>query len=80
VWPEPDADAHAGRLVLWVGDKPLSATKAIAWPLAKAGHTNLFEPIPFGVDQRGRPVTITLMYASMVIGALPRMGRPQPYA
>lgn len=75
VWPEPDEDAHAGRLVLWVGDKPLSAAKPITWPMAKAGKVNLFEPIPFGVDQRGGPVTVTLMFASMVIGAVPRMGK-----
>ena len=74
VWPEPDADAHAGRWSCgW--DEPLSATKAIAWPLAKAGHANLFRPAVRGGPATRTPVTITLMYASMVIGALPRMGK-----
>ena len=75
VWPEVDSDAHAGRLVLWVGDRSLSASKPVAWPLAKAGRVNLFEPFVIGTDQRGRPVEVTLMYASGVIGAIPRMGK-----
>ena len=75
VWPEPDSEQHAGRLVLWVGDRALSAGKPVAWPLAKTGKVSLFAPFPVGVDQRGRPATLTLMYASMVIGATPRMGK-----
>ena len=75
VWPEVDSDAHAGRLVLWVGDRSLSASKPISWPLTKAGRVNLFEPFVIGTDQRGRPVEVTLMYASGVIGAIPRMGK-----
>lgn len=75
VWPEPVSDEHPGRLVLWVGDKPMSKQKAPTWPLAKRGRVNLFEPIPFGTDQRGRPVTVTLMFVMMLIGAMPRMGK-----
>jgi DNA segregation ATPase FtsK/SpoIIIE, S-DNA-T family len=75
VWPEPAAEAHAGRLVLWVGDRDMAQTKAPAWPLAKAGRTDLFQPVPFGTDQRGRVVTLTLMFASMVLGSIPRMGK-----
>lgn len=76
VWPEADPDVHEGRLVLWVGDKPLSAAKATTWPLAKAGaKVNLFEAFPIGHDQRGRPVTITLMFVLMLIGAVPRQGK-----
>ncbi|MGH3811604.1 MAG: cell division protein FtsK [Pseudonocardiaceae bacterium] len=75
VWPETDQDTHAGRLVLWVGDKSLSAAKPIAWPLAKTGRVNIFEQVTIGVDQRVRPVPVTLMYASGIIGAIPRMGK-----
>ncbi len=38
VWPEPAHDAHAGRLVLWVGDQDMSQAKPAAWPLAQEGH------------------------------------------
>lgn len=75
VWPEPAPDVHPGRLVLWVGDQDMADAKPAQWPLAKKGTVNLFDPIPFGVDQRGRPVTITLMFASMVVGAVSRMGK-----
>src|SRR5690606_34380369 len=41
VWPEPAHDAHAGRLVLWVGDQDMSQAKPAAWPLAKNGSADL---------------------------------------
>ncbi|UJW34219.1 cell division protein FtsK [Saccharothrix sp. AJ9571] len=76
VWPEGDAKVHEGRLVLWVGDKDMSKSKQPVWPLGKPGATvDLFKPQPFGTDQRGRWVTVTLMFASVVIGAIPRMGK-----
>jgi DNA segregation ATPase FtsK/SpoIIIE, S-DNA-T family len=31
--------------------------------------------VPFGTDQRGRLVSVTLMFVSVVIGAIPRMGK-----
>ncbi|GAA5130190.1 FtsK/SpoIIIE domain-containing protein [Pseudonocardia adelaidensis] len=75
VWPEPAHDAHAGRLVLWVGDQDMSQAKPAAWPLARGGAADLFRPVPFGVDQRGRPVSILLMFANVLIGAMPRFGK-----
>ncbi|MGH6655871.1 MAG: cell division protein FtsK, partial [Actinocrinis sp.] len=39
------------------------------------GTTSMFRPLPFGTDQRGRPVTVTLMFASAAVGAQPRMGK-----
>lgn len=75
VWPEGNADAHPGRLVLFVADEDMARTKPKPWPLLKSGVVDLFEPFPFGTDARGRLVTITLMFASGVIGSLPRMGK-----
>ena len=75
VWPEPVSEAHAGRLVLWVGDRDMNATKPTPWPLAKSGRTDLFQPVPFGADQRGRLVTLTLMFGNVLIGAMPRQGK-----
>jgi S-DNA-T family DNA segregation ATPase FtsK/SpoIIIE len=75
VWPGPDTEAHEGRLVLWVGRQPMNKMKAPAWPLSKAGEADLFRPVPFGHDQRGRLVTVTLMFANMLIGAMPRQGK-----
>ncbi|BFV58724.1 FtsK/SpoIIIE domain-containing protein [Kitasatospora sp. CMC57] len=75
VWPEPVHDQHAGRLMLWVGDQDMSQTKPPAWPLAKGGAASLFKALPFGTDQRGRPVAMNLMFANVLIGAMPRFGK-----
>ncbi|QNA74184.1 cell division protein FtsK [Streptomyces sp. So13.3] len=75
VWPEAVPDEHTGRLVLWVGDQDMSKAKQPTWPLAKSGTVDLFKPVAFGTDQRGRWVELTLMYIAAVIGAIPRMGK-----
>ena len=75
VWPEPASEAHAGRLVLWVGDQDMAVAKPKPWPLAKGGSADLFRAIPFGVDQRGRLVSLVLVFESVLIGAKPRMGK-----
>jgi S-DNA-T family DNA segregation ATPase FtsK/SpoIIIE len=36
---------------------------------------DLFEAAPFGTDQRGRVVVLTLMFVSVIIGSIPRMGK-----
>jgi S-DNA-T family DNA segregation ATPase FtsK/SpoIIIE len=75
VWPGAAGEEHAGRLILWVGDVDLSKAKQPPWPLLRSGSADLFKPIPFGTDQRGRIVTVTLMFASMIVGSIPRMGK-----
>ncbi|GAA3759614.1 S-DNA-T family DNA segregation ATPase FtsK/SpoIIIE [Spinactinospora alkalitolerans] len=75
VWPEAETEEHPGRLVLWVGDLPMNKAKPAPWPLLKTGKASIFEPLPYGVDQRGRPVAIQLMFANLLIGAIPRMGK-----
>ncbi|WP_424861608.1 cell division protein FtsK [Streptomyces sp. MMS24-I29] len=75
VWPSPDPTEHEGRLVLWVGDKPMNETSKPAWPLLKTGTVDLFKPVVFGNDQRMRDVSVTLMFAAVVVGSIPRMGK-----
>ncbi|MQA06647.1 MAG: cell division protein FtsK [Streptosporangiales bacterium] len=75
VWPESVEDEHAGRLVLWVGDQDMAKAKPTPFPLARSGRTDLFEPVPFGTDQRGRPVNVQVMFANVLIGAMPRYGK-----
>ncbi|MBD0735775.1 cell division protein FtsK [Streptomyces sp. CBMA29] len=75
VWPEAVPDEHTGRLVMWVGDQDMSTARKPVWPLLKGGSVDLFKPVAFGTDQRGRWVEITLMYIAAVIGAIPRMGK-----
>jgi S-DNA-T family DNA segregation ATPase FtsK/SpoIIIE len=75
VWPEGVPEAHPGRLVLWVGDRDLAEADAVAWPLAKTGTVDLFEPFPVGVDPRGQEITADLMYTNWLIGSIPGMGK-----
>ncbi|NRQ40596.1 cell division protein FtsK [Nonomuraea sp. NN258] len=75
VWPEPVSDAHPGRLVLWVGHEEMRKQKQPAWPLATAGQCDLFQAIPYGSDQRGRPISVELMFGNVLIGAMPRYGK-----
>lgn len=75
VWPSPDPDEHEGKLILWVGDKPMNETSKPAWPLLKEGQVDLFRPVVFGNDQRMRDITVTLMFASVMVGSIPRMGK-----
>jgi DNA segregation ATPase FtsK/SpoIIIE, S-DNA-T family len=75
VWLEGRPDVHPGRLILWAGDQDMNTTKQAPWPLARAGVADLFRPMPIGTDPRGRWVTLALMYTSVIIGAVPRMGK-----
>jgi S-DNA-T family DNA segregation ATPase FtsK/SpoIIIE len=75
VWPEVDHTAHPGRLILWVGDQDMSKARQPAWPLGRHGTADLFKAAAFGTDQRGRIIPITLMFASVIIGSIPRMGK-----
>ncbi|UXY28563.1 cell division protein FtsK [Streptomyces sp. HUAS TT20] len=75
VWPSGDPDEHEGRLILWVGDKPMNETTKPPWPLLKDGEVDLFKPVVFGNDQRMRDIVVCLMFVSVVIGSVPRMGK-----
>ncbi|WP_157254968.1 cell division protein FtsK [Nonomuraea typhae] len=75
VWPEPVPDEHTGRMVLFVGDQDMNKAKQPAWPLLRSGVADLFKSTSFATDQRGRFVGLTLMFVSVIIGSIPRMGK-----
>jgi DNA segregation ATPase FtsK/SpoIIIE, S-DNA-T family len=75
VWPEGNTEVHPGRLVLFVADEDMSRAKQKPWPLLRSGVVDLFAPFAFGTDPRGRLVEVTLMFAAVVMGAIPRMGK-----
>jgi DNA segregation ATPase FtsK/SpoIIIE, S-DNA-T family len=45
VWPEPVTHEHAGRLELWVGRQDVAKSKQAAWPLARGGTADVFQPV-----------------------------------
>ena len=66
---------HPGALNLYVADEDMTESDRTPWPLAKRGTADLFKPTVFATDPRGRQVTVTLMFASVIIGSVPRMGK-----
>jgi DNA segregation ATPase FtsK/SpoIIIE, S-DNA-T family len=75
VWPEPVTSEHAGRLELWVGRVDVAKSRQGPWPLARGGQADVFQPVPFGTDVRGRAVKVPLIYHNWLIGAIPRQGK-----
>lgn len=75
VWPETMHKRHPGALALYVSDEDMTTMDMPAWPLARRGQADMFKATTFAVDPRGRDVTIILMFASLIIGAIPRMGK-----
>lgn len=75
VWPEPVAAEHEGRLELFVGRADLSKMKQPPWPLLRTGEVNVFEPVAFGTDPRGRGVKAPLVFHSWLVGSIPRQGK-----
>ncbi len=77
VWPEGDGQVHEGRLVLWVGDRDVAQVRGtgLSWKLARTGQHDVFTPVPFGVDARGRPVAVPLIQHNVLIGSMPGQGK-----
>jgi S-DNA-T family DNA segregation ATPase FtsK/SpoIIIE len=75
VWPEPVTSEHAGRLELWVGRQDVAKSKQGSWPLARGAQADIFQPIPYGTDVRGRVVKAPLIYGNWLLGSLPRQGK-----
>ena len=77
VWPERvrGTTGSARRLALWVADEDPYAKPSALWPLIAKGQVDVFDPFPFGEDQRGRLVRLQLMFTSLLVGAIPRMGK-----
>jgi S-DNA-T family DNA segregation ATPase FtsK/SpoIIIE len=75
VWPEGDPSEHEGRLILWVGDRDLSKTGIVPWPLANAASYNVFKRIPFGMDPRGRTQSVPIIQHNMLVGSMPGQGK-----
>jgi DNA segregation ATPase FtsK/SpoIIIE, S-DNA-T family len=75
VWPEPVTSEHAGRLELWVGRQDVAKTRQAPWPLLRGGQADIFQPVPYGTDVRGRAVKAPLIYGNWLIGAIPRQGK-----
>lgn len=63
------------RHMLYVADRDPLAIPAGATPLLSLKPTDIWQPAPFGLDERGRRVALLLLWVSILIGAQPRKGK-----
>jgi DNA segregation ATPase FtsK/SpoIIIE, S-DNA-T family len=75
VWPAPVTDEHAGRLEVWVGRADISKAKPAPWPWLRTGGGNVFDPLPFGTDPRGKRVDGALVEHNWLLGSMPGQGK-----
>ncbi len=66
---------HAGRLSLWIADDDPYAAKPVDSPLGEVESWDFWRPTPFGTTARGQLVHLPLVWTSLLVGAIPRMGK-----
>ncbi|MFF0862330.1 hypothetical protein ACFYUV_11300 [Nonomuraea sp. NPDC003560] len=63
------------RHKLWVADRDPLSIPAGRTPLLKLQPTDIWQPAPLGLDERGQAVTLLMMWVSILVGAQPRQGK-----
>lgn len=74
VFLSKDPSSHR-RHVLFVADRDPLALPAGRTPLLDGKPRDIWTEAPFGLDERGRKVTLLLMWISVLVGAQPRKGK-----
>ncbi|MEU8193314.1 hypothetical protein AB0C10_05975 [Microbispora amethystogenes] len=69
-----DPESHRSHW-LWVADADPLATPAGRTPLLACKETDIWTPAPLGVDERGRAVSLLMLWTSILVGAQPRQGK-----
>ncbi|MGC4981614.1 cell division protein FtsK [Streptomyces sp. DT193] len=71
-----DKDETSGRRVsYWIADRDPLAVPSGRSPLLGATRVDFWKPFPWGVDERGNPVMATMLWLSLLVGAVPRQGK-----
>jgi S-DNA-T family DNA segregation ATPase FtsK/SpoIIIE len=65
----------ARRVVVWVADRDPYELASPVSPLATARVWDFWRSFPFGLDARGREITVPLVWSSLLVGSIPRMGK-----
>jgi DNA segregation ATPase FtsK/SpoIIIE, S-DNA-T family len=63
------------RHLLFVADQDPLAIPAGRTPLLDLKPRDIWKPAPFGLDERGRKVSLLLLWISILVGAQPRKGK-----
>jgi S-DNA-T family DNA segregation ATPase FtsK/SpoIIIE len=66
---------HAGRLSLWIADDDPYVAKSLDSPLGEIESWDFWQATPFGTTARGEVVNLPLVWTSLLVGAIPRMGK-----
>ncbi|MGW7138792.1 cell division protein FtsK [Streptomyces xanthophaeus] len=68
-------ESSARRVSMWIADRDPLAVPAGRTPLLGATRVDFWKPFPWGVDERGNPVMATMLWLSLLVGAVPRQGK-----
>lgn len=74
VFLSPDESSNR-RHTLFVADRDPLALPAGKTPLLTGKPVSIWNPLPLGVDERGRKVSLLLMWIAVLVGAQPRKGK-----
>lgn len=74
VWPSV-GPRHPGHLVVVISDQVMAEAEQEPWPLLNGGEVDMFRPVPLFTNQQGSWIYLVLAYSSVIIGAVPRMGK-----
>ncbi|NEC86625.1 cell division protein FtsK [Streptomyces sp. SID12501] len=71
-----DTDETSNRRVsYWIADRDPLAVPSGKSPLLGATRVDFWKPFPWGVDERGNAVMATMLWLSLLVGAVPRQGK-----
>ncbi|MFF9410014.1 cell division protein FtsK [Streptomyces anandii] len=68
-------ETSARRVSMWVADRDPLAVPSGKSPLLGATRVDFWKPFPWGVDERGNPVMASMLWLSLLVGAVPRQGK-----
>ncbi|MEU1627359.1 cell division protein FtsK [Streptomyces sp. NPDC020096] len=68
-------ETSARRVSMWIADRDPLAVPSGKSPLLGATRVDFWKPFPWGVDERGNPVMATMLWLSLLVGAVPRQGK-----
>ncbi|MEU6031408.1 cell division protein FtsK [Streptomyces tauricus] len=63
------------RVSYWIADRDPLAVPSGKSPLLGATRVDFWKPFPWGVDERGNAVMATMLWLSLLVGAVPRQGK-----